>query len=197
MPAASRRGSSATSRSVLGVRCWMFGVRTSNARLTEAARPTGAGWIRSGIFRSLWPATHHARAKWPTLSPQRGLELLGKQLKEFAEGKGSLGAERAGASESLGRGENSPKAFSRFEPLQPQNAQVVDNQRGDLEVHGEAHLQNSDVNRGHEPDGGRTPNIQHRTPNTKCQRARASSLRCSVFDVGRSVFVWVAVHGKG
>ena len=36
-----------------------------------------------------------------------------------------------------GRGENSPKPFSRFEPLQPQDAQVVDNQRGDLEVHGE------------------------------------------------------------
>jgi acyl-[acyl-carrier-protein]-phospholipid O-acyltransferase/long-chain-fatty-acid--[acyl-carrier-protein] ligase len=36
-----------------------------------------------------------------------------------------------------GRGENSPKALSRFEPLQPQDAQVVDNQIGDLEVHGE------------------------------------------------------------
>ena len=61
---------------------------------------------------------------------------------------------------------------------------------------GRGHLQKLDVNRGHEPDGGRTPNIQHRTPNTECQRARASSLRCSVFDVGRSVFVWVTVHGK-
>jgi hypothetical protein len=35
------------------------------------------------------------------------------------------------------RSENSPKALSRFEPLQPQDAQVVDNQIGDLEVHGE------------------------------------------------------------
>ena len=48
-----------------------------------------------------------------TLSPQRGLELLGKQLKEFAEGTGPLGAERAGAIESLGRvrGERPPRAF--------------------------------------------------------------------------------------
>jgi 3-methyladenine DNA glycosylase/8-oxoguanine DNA glycosylase len=46
-----------------------------------------------------------------------------------------------------GRGENSPKALSRFEPLQPQDAQVVDNQIGDLEVHGEGkgtHRESSD-----------------------------------------------------
>jgi hypothetical protein len=38
--------------------------------------------------------------------------------------------------EGEGRGENSPKN-SRIEPLKPQDAQVVDNQAGDLEVHGE------------------------------------------------------------
>jgi len=43
----------------------------------------------------------------------------------------------SGNSLPIERGENSPKAFSRFEPLQPQDAQVVDNQRGDLEVHAE------------------------------------------------------------
>src|SRR5262249_34933505 len=36
-----------------------------------------------------------------------GLEPLGKRQKEFAEGEGPLAAERAGASESLGRGEGS------------------------------------------------------------------------------------------
>jgi len=36
-----------------------------------------------------------------------------------------------------GQGENSPNPSSRFEPLQPQDAQVVEFQRGDLEVHGE------------------------------------------------------------
>jgi hypothetical protein len=35
-----------------------------------------------------------------------GLELLGKQRKEFARGEGPLRAERAGASASLGRGED-------------------------------------------------------------------------------------------
>jgi hypothetical protein len=38
-------------------------------------------------------------------SPKGGLELLGKQRKEFAGGEGPQRAERAGASESLGRGE--------------------------------------------------------------------------------------------
>jgi hypothetical protein len=39
-------------------------------------------------------------------------------------------------------GENSPISWknSRFEPLNPQAAQVVDVQFGDLEVHGEALL---------------------------------------------------------
>ena len=42
----------------------------------------------------------------PKLHPlPGGLELLGKQRKESAEGGGPLRAERAGASESLGRGE--------------------------------------------------------------------------------------------
>ena len=42
------------------------------------------------------------------------------------------------ACQSAGRwGENSPKQASRFEPLQPQDTQTVDNQRDDLEVHGE------------------------------------------------------------
>jgi len=36
-----------------------------------------------------------------------------------------------------GRGENSPNRNSlRFEPLQPKNSQVVDNQQHDFEVHG-------------------------------------------------------------
>jgi hypothetical protein len=39
------------------------------------------------------------------LLAKRGLELLGKQRKEFAGGEGPRRAERAGASESLGRGE--------------------------------------------------------------------------------------------
>ena len=35
-------------------------------------------------------------------------------------------------------GENSPnRNSSRFEPLQPQNAQAIDNQLVDFEVHGE------------------------------------------------------------
>jgi hypothetical protein len=38
-----------------------------------------------------------------------GLELLGKQRKEFAGGEGPQRAERAGASESLGRGEGNRK----------------------------------------------------------------------------------------
>ena len=42
----------------------------------------------------------------------------------------------------------------------------------------------------------RTSNIQHPTRNAERQRARASSLRCSVFDVGRSVFVWVRFMGS-
>ncbi len=52
------------------------------------------------------------------------------------------GARRAdegcqGENKLAGRGENSPNPISRFEPLQPQDAQVADNQVGDLEVHGE------------------------------------------------------------
>jgi hypothetical protein len=38
-------------------------------------------------------------------SPKGGLEPLGKRRKEFANGKGPLRAEQAGASESLGWGE--------------------------------------------------------------------------------------------
>ncbi len=40
-----------------------------------------------------------------SLSPQRGLPLLGKQWKEFCDSKRSVRTERAGASESLGWGE--------------------------------------------------------------------------------------------
>jgi len=40
-----------------------------------------------------------------SLTPIGGLELLGKQRKEFAGGEGPQRAERAGASESLGWGE--------------------------------------------------------------------------------------------
>lgn len=44
-------------------------------------------------------------------SPLRGLEPLGKGLKEFAKGEGPQWAERAGTSESLGRGEVAPLRF--------------------------------------------------------------------------------------
>lgn len=40
-----------------------------------------------------------------SLAPIGGLEPLGKRRKEFAGGEGPIGAQRAGASESLGRGE--------------------------------------------------------------------------------------------
>ena len=54
------------------------------------------------------------------------------------------------------RGENSPNPSSRFEPLQPQDTQVVDFQRGDLEVHGESRLFiRNDLLTGHEPAAGR------------------------------------------
>ena len=72
--------------------------------LTLTLSPGEREQLRSGVDCSE-RSFAKASAIWFTLSPQRGLELLGQQLKEFAEGKGPLRAERAGASESLGRGE--------------------------------------------------------------------------------------------
>ena len=45
------------------------------------------------------------------------------------------------------------------------------------------HLPNSDVNRGHEPDRGRTPNIQHRTPSGSRRRPSMFGVRCWMFGV--------------
>jgi Na+/proline symporter len=50
--------------------------------------------------------THRIKIIFP-FRLERGLELLGKQRKEFARGEGPLRAGRAGASESLGQGEAS------------------------------------------------------------------------------------------
>ena len=47
-------------------------------------------------------------------SPKGGLESLGKQRKESAESGGPLRAERAGASESLGRGEEAFRVPGKF-----------------------------------------------------------------------------------
>ena len=55
-------------------------------------------------------------ASSPSPPQKGGLELLGKQRKESAESGGPPRAERAGASESLGRGENSPRPVARIEP---------------------------------------------------------------------------------
>jgi hypothetical protein len=65
-----------------------------------------------GAFANAWDsptrmtsAVDVRRERRVFLPLPKGLSLLGKQGKEFAAGEGPLRAERAGASESLGRGE--------------------------------------------------------------------------------------------
>ena len=83
------------------------------------------------------PVGHKRTQRTQKQSPlrlERGLELLGKQRKEFAKGEGPLRAERAGASESLEKGEVPKKSTLR--PLVVCPDIVLTKQRMAIFVHG-------------------------------------------------------------